>query len=254
MIVNDTAEFNTTVSRMSAYSFDSTPVLHIIKPDGTVDDTSIVDVSPSGSVVSHNLTAFYTPLGVGRYSSQWKYIIASQIFNETVTPFQVTYSDVNGAIRTLLGVSVNALPDTRLDIEFRKFVVLLTAFVPTFNYADLDTNDAELFDYGVEYLIASSLRTSGGFFSSNPNSQITEIRQGPVTRRYADTSSSLEKGSIRTDADIWFELGCNFLSRIGFLSAFVGTLINKGVSHIQSQRYDRCFRHDSEFSGNDTCF
>lgn len=236
MIVNTTAEFNTSVSRMTAYTFDSTPVLRIVKPDGTTDDTSTVNVLPVGSAALHNLQGFYTPAVVGRYSSQWRYVIGGTPFNDVSVSFQVTYSDVNTSIRTLLGVNVNALPDMRLDIEFRKFIVFVTAYVPTFNYAELDTNDAELFDYGVEYIIAATLRTSGGFFSNSPNSQITEIRQGPVMRRYADTSSALIKGSLRTDAEIWFEIGCQFMAKIGILTSFISTLQNKGVAHVASIR------------------
>lgn len=252
MIIGVTAEFNTTVIRNSAYTFDAVPVLHIVKPDTTTDVSSVVGSVPtfSTSAVSHVLQAFYTPATVGKFSSQWKYSIASQQYSETSIPFQVTYTDVNNAVRTLLGVSVGALPDSRLDIQFRQFMLFLVARVPTFDYTTLVGNDQELFDGGVEYILASRLRSS--FANSVPSGELTEIRQGPVTYRYSSTITNMLRGSSVPIQQIWLELGIELLASISTLTAFMQVLANSDVQHETGTR-DPQHRHHDEWGRYDLC-
>lgn len=180
MQVNMTTPFSYELNLGSAFSIDSAN-LNITRPDGVVNN-AFVTVSPGGSANPQTMSALYTPAIGGMYQGIWQPVISAQTLTFPFT-FWVTWTSVYTAIRNMLGMTPQSLPDTKIDYEFVNVYTRLKNFATINDYYNLSTAYQPSIDQGMGKLVSAVIRPYIG--GKRPTGEVSLFKKGTTTVQYS---------------------------------------------------------------------
>jgi hypothetical protein len=164
------------------------PLLVVTNPDGS-DQTPDVTDTPSGSALTHTLSALVDFSQAGRYELAWSWEEGSETF---IRPdMQMAYwSDIPALVRQLMQRGSGIVPDS-LVAEAASTVLdsLLVSFPCLVSYNAVTGTDKRYLDRALGYLVAALLRPA--VIVQSAAGPIVRRKQGPVETQYADLSKAL---------------------------------------------------------------